>query len=250
MTVQKLYEQLNIIIPASLSCEWDNDGLMCCPDSAREVRRALVCLDVTADAIEKAVAEGCDVIVSHHPLIFKGLKSITDESFIPQKAITLIRAGISVMSFHTRLDALDGGVNDTLAKLLSLSDVAPFGDGIGRIGSLDAPCDIESFVKKVKTALGAPTVQYADAKKAVQKVAVLGGSGKDELFAAIAAGADTFVSGELSHHPMTDAPDMKINLVEAGHFYTEEPVCEVICQMLADLGIEAIHYTSNKIKVI
>ena len=73
---------------------------------------------------------------------------------------------------------------------------------------------------------------------------------QDELFAAIAAGADTFVSGELSHHPMTDAPDMKINLVEAGHFYTEEPVCEVLCQMLADLGIEAIHYTSNKIKVI
>lgn len=250
MTVLELYDKLNTAIPSSLSCEWDNDGLMCCPDSTREVKRVLVCLDVTAEAIERAITENCDAIMSHHPLIFKGLKSITDESFIPQKAIALIRAGISVMSFHTRLDALDGGVNDTLAELLELGDIVPFGDGIGRIGTLSNSCDIESFAKTVKEVLGAPVVQYADAKKEVSRVAVLGGSGKDELPAAIAAGADTFVSGELSHHPMTDAPDMKINLVEAGHFYTEEPVCKVLCQMLTELGIEAIHHNSNKIKVI
>ena len=250
MTVKTLYEKLNTAIPASLSCEWDNDGLMCCPDSTKEVRRALVCLDVTADAIDKAISEECDVIVTHHPLIFKGLKAITDEFFIPKKAIKLIRAGISVMSFHTRLDALSGGVNDRLAELLELGDIAPFGDGIGRIGMLKMTCDIESFAKKVKAVLGAPVVQYADAQRDVQRVAVLGGSGKDELYAAIAAGADTFVSGELSHHPMTDAPDMNINLIEAGHFYTEEPVCKVLCQILTELGIEAIHYNSNKTKVI
>ena len=250
MTVLDLYKHFDDLFPRELSCEWDNDGLMCCPDPTREVHRALVCLDVTEEVVDEAIQGGFDLIVAHHPLIFKGLKSITNENAVSRKAIKLIRSNISVMSFHTRLDAVKGGVNDILAKLVGIENSVPFGDGIGRIGNLRTPADLLDFAKEVKNVLGAPNVYVADAKKDVCRVAVLGGSGKDEIAAASAAGADTFVSGEIGHHPMTDAPDMEINLIEAGHFYTEQPVCDFLCKELRSLGIEATKYNSNKILVI
>ena len=162
----------------------------------------------------------------------------------------LIKADIAVMSFHTRLDAVEGGVNDTLAKLLGISDATPFGEGLGRIGTLPSPMALSDFARMLKSSLCAPTVSVADAGKEVYRVAVLGGSGDDEIGAAIAADADTYVSGELGHHPMTDAPDMGINLIEAGHFYTEEPVCEVLSEKLSSLGIEAVRFNSNRTMVI
>ena len=250
MTVYELYKKLSDRIPKALSCEWDNDGLMCCPDGAREVRRALVCLDVTNDAIDAAVSGSYDVIVSHHPFIFKGLKSLDEGDFIPKRAITLIKNSISVMSFHTRLDAVKGGVNDSLCEILGIKNAEPFGDGIGRIGELAEKTSLADFARLTKDKLSAPAVQIADAKKEVSRVAVLGGSGKDELYAALAAGADTFVSGELGHHTLTDAPDLGINLIEAGHFYTEDHVCGVLSGMLSELGIVADYFNSNKTTVI
>ncbi len=250
MTVLELYKHFDNLFPKELSCEWDNDGLMCCPEPSREVCRVLVCLDVTDEALDTAIEDGFDVIISHHPLIFKGLKAINDENFVSRKAIKLIRSGISVMSFHTRLDAAKGGVNDVLARILHVNNATPFGEGIGRIGTLSAPAELLEFAKFVKNTLGAPSVSVADAKREVFRVAVLGGSGKDELAAAILAGADTYVSGELGHHTLTDAPEMNINVIEAGHFYTEAPVCEFLFDQLKLLGIEAEIFNSNKIKVI
>ncbi len=250
MTVLELYKHFDNLFPKELSCEWDNDGLMCCPEPSREVRRALVCLDVTDEALDTAIEGGFDVIISHHPLIFKGIKAINHENFVSRKAIKLIRAGVAVMSFHTRLDTARGGVNDILANLLKIENAAPFGDGIGRIGTLSAPAELLEFAKFVKDTLGAPSVSVADAKRDVLRVAVLGGSGKDEIDAAIEAGADTYVSGELGHHALTDAPEMNINLIEAGHFFTEAPVCEFLEDTLVELGIETKIFNSNKIKEI
>ena len=250
MTVFELYNYFDNIIPRSLSCEWDNDGLMCCPDASRKVRRALVCLDVTEEVVDKATGGGYDVIVSHHPFIFKGLKSLDEEKAVSRKAMKLIKADVAVMSFHTRLDAVEGGVNDALASLLGIRDAIPFGEGIGRIGTLSEPQSLLDFAKTVKSILGAPTVSVADAKREVLKVAVLGGSGDDEIAAAIAAGADTYVSGELGYHPLTDAPDMNINLIEAGHFYTEQHICNVLAEKLSALGIEAEIFNSNRTLVI
>ena len=250
MTVIELYKHFDNLFPKELSCEWDNDGLMCCPEPSREARRALVCLDVTDEAVDAAIEGGFDVIISHHPLIFKGIKAINGENFVSRKAIKLIRTGLSVMSFHTRLDAVSGGVNDILADLLGVKDTEPFGDGIGRIGNLSAPTELFAFAKSLKDTLGASTISVADAHRKVLRVAVLGGSGKDEIEAAIAAGADTHVSGELGHHALTDAPEMNINLIEAGHFYTEAPVCKFLADTLTALGIETEIYDSNKIKQI
>ena len=162
------------------------------------------------------------------------------------------------MSFHTRLDAVEGGVNDMLASLLGLKNIEVFyGEGLpmGRVGDLDAPTDLVDFACKVKTALDAPFVSVTDSKREVKRVAVLGGSGKDFLGAAAAMGADTYVSGELGHHTMTDEPDVvlsPLNLIEAGHFYTEFPVCKALCAMVAEIdgSIECEIMNSNPIKAV
>ena len=253
MTVYQLYKHFDTVIPRSLSCEWDNDGLMCCPDASREVKKVLVALDATADVATEAIEGGYDAIITHHPFIFKGLKSITDGNFIGSKSIDLIRAGISVFSFHTRLDTVAGGVNDVLASVLGIKETTTFGEmEMGRIGTLDAPVSPEEFAKKVKDALGVPAVNLSACGKPCYRVAVLGGGGDSETGAAMAAGADTYVTGNLGFHTLTDAPDMGINLIEAGHFYTENPVCHRICEIVreADASIECHVTNSNRIQTI
>lgn len=246
MTVRELYEYLNEKIPPSLSCAWDNDGLMCCPDSTKEAERVLVTLDVTDAAVRYAIAHGFDVIVSHHPMIFKGLCAVNQDHYIAAKTIRLLQSGISVMSFHTRLDAVTGGVNDLLAERLGLCEWETFGEeGIGRIGRLPQAMSATEFARLVKERLNAPTVLVSDAGLPVRRVAVLGGGGADDVAAAQAAGADTYVTGELKYHQLTDAPEMGINLLAAGHFHTEDPVCERLRQWLlaadASLTVELFH---------
>ncbi|MEE1115696.1 MAG: Nif3-like dinuclear metal center hexameric protein, partial [Clostridia bacterium] len=126
MTVKELYKFLDSRIPSALSCEWDNDGLMCCTEPNRAVKKVLVALDITDDVIDRAIEGGYDVIVSHHPLIFHPIKNITAGESVPNRLIKLVKSGISAMSFHTRLDSLDGGVNDELAKCLGLNNIKPF----------------------------------------------------------------------------------------------------------------------------
>ena len=258
MKVRELYSALERRIPRALSCEWDNDGLMCCPNGERDASKILIALDVTGEVVDYAKKEGYDVIISHHPFIYKGLKAVDDEGYVSSKLISLIESGISVMSFHTRLDAAEGGVNDRLAALLGIVDAQPiFEEGIplGRIGFLSAPMSAEAFAAKVKQTLGAPFVLLSDADISVSRVAVVGGNGGDLISAARAEGADTFVSGRLDYHTMTDAPDYKtarINLIEAGHFYTEHPVCEALKDMVGEILPEARCdiYFSNVIKAV
>ena len=258
MTVRELYAVLNEKIPKALSCEGDNDGLMCCPNGKREVRKALITLDVTSEAIEYAIQGNYDVILSHHPLIFRGLKSVDDEGAVCAKVLKLIENGISVMSFHTRLDALDGGVNDTLCDLLGLNKVEYMMDEgipLGRIGELEVSLQAEAFAKAVKNTLSCPFILLSNAGVPVKRVAVLGGSGKNYIELARAYGADTFVSGRLDYHPMADEHDQNIspmNLIEAGHFYTEYPVCRTLAKMLNDIDaeIKSEIYFNNKIKVV
>ena len=253
MTVKQLYSILNSNIPTSLSCEWDNDGLMCCPDADAPVRRVLVALDVTERVVDTAIEGGYDLIVSHHPLVFKGIKSVNGADPVARKLLKLIKHGISVFSFHTRLDALSGGVNDVLADALGIADAVSFGEeGIGKIGFLPEPVDAREFAERVKTALGADAVLLSDAGVLCHRVAVLGGSGGDDLGAAIAAGADTYVSGELKFHQLNDAPELGVNLIEAGHFFTEQPVCDTLARMIrACDGTLTCNVTcSNAIKLI
>ncbi len=251
MTVIEFYNYLNEKIPPSFSLDGDCDGLCCCPDPDREVTNVLIALDATDDVVNEAIEDGADVILTHHPMIFGKIGGVVSGEYRSDKLIKLIKTGIAVMGFHTRLDAIDGGVNDILARLLGLSSIEKFGEGnIGRIGTLPSPVTAEELAILVRDTLGAPKVEYSDCGKPITRVAVVGGSGSDELSAAIFAGADAFVSGELKYHAMTDSTDYGISLVAAGHFHTENPVCSRLFELCAEADIVPTITFSNRIGTV
>lgn len=239
MTVREYYERLEKRMPVSLREPWDNDGLMCCADESAEVRRALVTLDVTEEIVDFAIENGYDLIVSHHPLLFRPVAAMTEDLPTSRKLIKLLANGISVFSFHTRADKVEGGVNDCLADLIGLHSVTPFGEGgIGRIGLTEEEMSVEDLAYRLKEQLNAHGLQYADAYSPVHRVAVVGGTGKDALAAAIAAGADTFVSGRIGYHEMQEASELGINLIEAGHYFSEYPVTGFFAEELSKISPE------------
>ncbi len=225
-TVSELSQYLNLCLPASLSCDWDNDGLMVCPDPDRKVNRILFALDITPAVVDYAKEIGADLIVSHHPLIFSGIRRMDGLSGTSRKVMTLIQRGIAAMSFHTRLDAADGGINDILANLFSLSDVEKFGaegDESARIGTLPETMKFEDFCDLVKKTLNAPAVCGAKGNETVSRLAVLGGSGKDYIRAAQKMGADTFLTGEVNYNYLLEAAENGLSVITAGHYHTEAP---------------------------
>lgn len=253
MTVKELYEKFCEKFPESLSCEWDNDGIMCAPDLSSEVGKVLITLDVTEEIVDYAITGEFDLIISHHPLIFRPVTHLTEENHVARKLIKLASNNVSVFSFHTRADRAEGGVNDILAEEIGLSDVIPFGeDGLGRVGNLSDETDVESFSEDVKIALRADSVRYSDGYNSVKRVAVVGGDGKDYVRDAIEAGADTYVSGRLSYNVMEEAADMGINLIEAGHYFTEFPITsyfsDLLTEILPDARVEIAD--SNMIKTL
>ncbi len=252
MTVNELNKHMNERIPRELSCDWDNDGLMCCPDGGREVKKALFCMDVTPDAIDFAIEQGFDVIISHHPLIFKGIKTVSGDFGIPSRIIKLIKNDISVMSFHTRFDAVEGGVNDALADIFELRDVESIEcDGIPlmRVGRLPEALDLEHFAAVVCAKLGCEHLNYASYSGKVHKLALVGGGGGSYVREAYASGADTYLSGEIGYHTMTDCRDNMINLVEAGHYFTERLALYNLSKFVleADSNIQCCFFETNVI---
>ena len=225
MTVREIYEMLSERIPEELSEEWDNDGLMCCPDEDKEVRRVLISLDVTEEIADYAISAGYDLIISHHPLIFKPIKALDIGNNVARKLIKLSGAGISVISLHTRADKVKGGVNDCLARLIGLSDIEPFGeDGLGRIGHLECETCFDDFASHLKSVLGIEQLNVAEANLPIYTVAVVGGDGKSYVKDAVEAGAETYISGNIGYNNMEEAAELGINLIEAGHYATEFPV--------------------------
>ena len=253
MTVKELYAVFSEKIPAELSEEWDNDGLMCSADTSAEVRRVLCVLDVTEEIVDYAIEQCFDLIISHHPLIFRPITSVTEDNPTARKVIKLVESGVSVFSFHTRADKVSGGVNDSLCDLLGMYNTYPFGDGLlGRIGDLDEEMSLEDFAYKIKETIGADAVRYADGYNTVRRVAVVGGDGKSYISAAIKEGADTFISGRIGYNVMEEASERGINLIEAGHYFTEQPVTEFFRSIVigADSDIDVEIASSNNITTI
>ncbi|MDD6094403.1 MAG: Nif3-like dinuclear metal center hexameric protein [Clostridia bacterium] len=230
MTVWEFYNNLCELYPSTLSCDWDNDGLMCCADPEKEVKKVLVSLDASKEALCYAAENGFDTLLVHHPLIFRGLNRVTPCDAVGERVIIALQNGISVISLHTRLDCGTGGVNDTLAEILELANVRAFGDSdypqFGRMGETDER-DPEAFAEKIKAATGAEKVT-AYVCRPVKTVAVVGGSAGEFFEAAKKAGADTLVTGECKYHEGLDAKDTGMNIFAAGHYFTEMPVTETL----------------------
>jgi len=167
--------------------------------------------------------------------------------------IKLISNNVSVFSFHTRADKVEGGVNDLLAEAIGLVDIEPFGEeGLGRIGTLPEETTLEEFCNDVKISLEADGVRFADAYNPVRRVAVVGGDGKDFVRDAISDGADTYLSGRIGYNVMEEAAEMGINLVEAGHYFTEQPVCEFFASLVSSLdeNVRVEVANSNMIRLV
>ena len=254
-TVDKLYTYLDSLIPKSLSCEWDNDGLLCCADKSANTSRVLITLDITDAAIEYAIENGFDTILSHHPIIFKGVKAVNPDVGVSKRLIKLINSKITAMSFHTRLDTVGGGVNDALAEVLGLKNLTTFeteGLDMGRVGELPFSMSCEELAVYIKEKLNTPYVSFNGPDVKINRLAVLGGAGGDEIACAAKSGAEAYLTGELSHHQLTDANDFGIALFEAGHHYTEFPVCAAL-EKLAKSEFPEIYteiYNSIAIKTI
>jgi len=239
MTVEQLAKKLDELISPELSESWDNDGIDVMPNPNAEVTRVLCALDCTTEAINTARVWGCNVIVTHHPLIYKPLGSVTAEESVGKRVIQCIKHGIAVISFHTRLDIMEGGVNDKLAERLGIKNTEAF-IPYGRIGDI-AETPLDYFAENVANGLDIPksALTIVDANKYPKRVAVVSGSGKSDIYSAIAAGADTFVTGEVSHSQYIDCKEMGLNLICATHYATERIVLPVLSNIVEQTGAKA-----------
>lgn len=242
MRSRDFYSELEAFAPKTLSATWDNDGVMCRVPWKDEVKRVLVALDPTAAAIEYAAENGFDVLLTHHPLIFKGLKSLTGEDTVSYRTVKALACGVGVISLHTRLDAAQGGVNDALMAKLGIEVTGNFGDAeapeLGRLGELCCETDVRELALKVKNALGCGAVRVTGGGK-VKKIAAVGGDGKDFIIPAMLCGADVLITGDAGYNAAEAAAEVGFTVIEAGHFHTEKPVCEVLAGYIRDMGIEA-----------
>ena len=230
MTVQTILDYIWTLAPLEYKMSWDNVGLLL-GRSGAEVRRVLLSLDADASVAREAAELGCELVVSHHPVIFRGDKHVTDLDPLTEPELLFLENRIAVISMHTNLDCAPGGVNDVLASFLGLHNVEILSDGaepgLLRCGTAEEQ-SLPEFAAHVKKTLDCAGLRFIDGGKPVRKVAVGGGSCIEESELALAAGCDTFVTGDVKYHEFLNAAARGLNVIDAGHFETENPVIRML----------------------
>ncbi|MBQ4354745.1 MAG: Nif3-like dinuclear metal center hexameric protein [Clostridia bacterium] len=255
MTIETLHEKLTEKFPKTLSCSWDNDGIMVSPDTGAEVKKILVALDAAHEVITYARENGFDTVVTHHPMLFRGAKSVTHASLSGRRILDAAMGGISVISLHTRMDAGEDGVNDALVRALGLEPCGVFGDedspSLGRITVTDGMTGA-ALAELVKEKLGCASVRVTgDASKIIKKIGFCGGDGKDFLYPALYAGCDAYITGDSGYNMAQDAAEDGLLTIETGHYHSEAPVLEPLAALLEMLtGIKPEVYNSCAYRVL
>ena len=236
-TVADILQFIHTIAPVSMSESWDNVGLNC-GHTDRPVTKVLVALDPFAHVCREAKEKGADLLVTHHALIWKP-GFITDQNVQGRNTLFLIENGIAHINAHTNLDQAPGGVNDVLAQTLGLQGAEIINPQVGevpygllRCGTV-AEQSLDAFLSTVKKQLRCDGLRFVDGGKPVRKVAVGGGSCAGAMHEVAAAGCDTFVTSDVKYNQFWDARDLGINLIDAGHFHTENPVIAVLAAKIA-----------------
>ena len=234
MKIQQVLDALEQFAPLPLQESWDNAGLQIGLTEA-DVSGALLCLDVTPDVIDEAVAKGCNLVVSHHPLLFHGLKQIADADDVQRVVRRAVKEDICIVSMHTNMDNARDGVNWKMAEKLGLRDVEFFapktvGDlqgGSGVVGTLPRQLDALTFINNVKQTFGVECAQCNEVlQRPIKKVAICGGAGDFLLDEAIKAGADAFITGEMHYH-VYFGHEQEIQICVIGHYQSEQYTSEV-----------------------
>ena len=242
-TVADILTFVENLAPRYMKCDWDNVGLLC-GRKEKAVKKILVALDPFRSVIEEAVEIGADCIVTHHPLIFRNpLMAVNEDTETGRCVLTLIEHGIAAINAHTNYDLAPDGVNDVLARTLGLQNIEvinpecedaqgrPYGLlHCGTVGEIS----LKAFLISVKEHLSCEGLRYVDGGKPVRKVAVGGGSCADEMHDALAAGCDTFVTADVKYNQFRSAFELGLNLIDAGHFHTENPSMPVLAEKLRE----------------
>lgn len=232
-TVRDIEQYLYAWAPRELAESWDNVGLLV-GDPEAEVRRVLVALDVTPQVVAEAIEKDCQLIAAHHPVMncaWNQVQTVRTDDRQGRVLTELIRHGIAAICMHTNLDAAEGGVNDCLAQKLGLSGTIPLNEQkIGRIGTLSCEIPLEQFLHDVVKSLGCRGLRYRSGGRPVRRVAVGGGACGEYIPQALAQGCDTFVTSDLRYNDFLDTQGL--NLIDAGHFPTEDVVCAEVVRRL------------------
>lgn len=258
MKIKEVLHALERFAPLPLQESYDNAGLQIGLTEA-EVSGALLCLDVTESVVDEAISKGCNVIVSHHPLIFRKLAHVTEQTYVERCVMKAIKNDVAIISMHTNLDSAEGGVNHKMADKLQLQNVRFLGneqvvDGvrgaIGVTGELAEELSAEEFLKMLKQAFRVECVQANELlQRPVRTVALCGGSGSFLLDDAVRAGADAFVTGEMHYHEYFGR-EQQIQIAVIGHYQSEQYTTEVFRQILEPKGVRCVTSEINTNPII
>lgn len=238
--IKEVIDALERFAPLPLQESYDNAGLQVGLTEA-DVSGVLLCLDVTERIVDEADALGCNLIVSHHPLIFHGLKRITGTDYVQRTVMKAIERGITVASMHTNIDNARGGVNHKIAEKIGLVDVRFLNDdaelvghGSGVIGRLPEPMNAQTFISMLKSVFNADNAKCNQLlRRTINSVALCGGAGAFLLDEAINAGADAFVTGEMHYHEFF-GHEQEIQIAVIGHYETEQFTNEIFKSIIAE----------------
>lgn len=241
MLCKEIMRVIEAAYPREAALDFDNVGLLA-GRAEKEVERVYIALDATDAVIDRAVQEGADMLITHHPLIFSPLKKITDEDFISRRVVKLIQNDISYYAMHTNYDVL--GMAELSEKILGIRNTEVLditmekdgrAEGIGRVGELEKPMTLEECCVYVKHRLNLGSLKvFGDMQSEVSRLAISPGSGKTAIAAAIAKGADVLVTGDIGHHDGLDAVEQGLYIIDAGHYGTEYIFIDDIRKFLAD----------------
>ena len=234
MKIQEVIDALEQFAPLPLQESYDNAGLQIGLTEA-DVSGALLCLDVTEDVIDEAVRRGCNLVVSQHPLLFRGLKRISGGDYVQRTVVKAIKNDVCVVSMHTNLDNAEGGVNYKIAELLGLRDVTPLADGgSGAIGTLAEPVEPIVLIQRVKELFGVECcMTNALLERPVSRIALCGGAGSFLLGKALEQGADAFITGEMHYHEYFGV-EQQIQIMVIGHYESEQYTTDVLRRIMTE----------------
>ncbi len=231
LKVSDISKMIEEIAPLGFQEEYDNSGFSVGSSDA-EVTSILTALDCTLEVIDEAVGRGCNLIITHHPLLFHTPQSVTDETLLGKKLIKLIKNDINLYSCHTNLDSVKGGMNDILMRILNFenyhvinsnkTDEFCDGCGFGRIANFREGITLGKLCSRIKKALNINNLRFCgDEDKLIKTVAVINGSGQDYFKAAYNSGADCVITGDTTYHYFSDFNELGLAVIDAGHFETE-----------------------------
>ncbi len=240
-TVEDICSAMQSIAPLELAAEWDNVGLLL-GESAQSVTRLMTTLTLSTTTVQEAIDRSASMVIAHHPLPFRPLKTITDASYYGGLVWKLASRSIAVYSPHTAWDSAKAGINQQLAELLGLQAIAPLeptsiegleGCGTGRFGVVREDVHLAGFCEQVAAGIPDARTRTVDAGKKIRKVAIACGSGGSFLSAARRAGCDTLLTGEATYHDCLEAQAAGVNLVLVGHHASERFSLEVLARRLS-----------------